>query len=322
MMWNNMSSSAPGRKVAVIGAGFVGASIVYALVIKGLAQEVVLIEREDCIDKCKAEVKDIRHGMPFMGASNIRAGTYADVRDCGLIVITAGRNRLPDETRFDLLGDNVGTTNAVADEIAKHYNGGIVLVVTNPVDIITQKYAERLALPKGRVFGTGCLLDSSRFTIAVADYVGLSPDVVTANVIGEHGDGQIALWSKVLISGVHIDEYCKMAGLALDEAKRKEIEGRAAMMGTSIIKGKGRTHYGIATCVCYVADSVLNHRSTIASVTSVLSGEYGISDVALSLPSVIGANGIERILQFELSDVEATRLRETAGKLRELGIRS
>jgi len=304
-----------GRKVAIIGVGYVGASIAYALTIKGIAREIVLIERPDAIDKCVAEINDIRHGIRHIGLSNIHNGTYADIKDCDLIIVAAGRNRRPGETRLELAADNLITTSQISDEIKKHYTKGVVLIVTNPVDIITKAMTDRLALPDGAVLSTGCLLDSSRLVNAISDFIGLSPDGINAHVIGEHGDGQIALWSKVTISGIPIDEYCMMTGVQFDDAAKTKMEQQVRSMGTEIIKGKGRTHYGISTCVCYIADAILDHRPTIVSVSSVLQGEYGISDVALSLPCIIDANGIKRRLTDTLDSDELAKLKDVADML-------
>ena len=166
-------------------------------------------------------------------------------------------------------------------------------------------------MPKGVVFGTGCILDSSRFANVIADYLGISPDVVNAQIIGEHGSSQIAMWSKVSIAGLPFDEYCKYIGLPYDEKTKSDIEKRVLEMGAIIIAGKGKTHYGIATCVCYIADAILNKRATIASVSSVLDGEYGIKNVALSIPCIIASNGIERTLADYLSESEFKRIKES-----------
>ena len=310
IMGEKIVSDASNRKVAIIGAGYVGASITYALSVKGLAQEIVLIERPEAIEKCKAEINDIRHGIPCIGSSNIYSGRYADIADSDLIIMAAGRNRRKDETRLEMMSDNLKTAVGVADAIKKYYTKGIVLIVTNPVDIITKAMTEWLALPDGKVFGTGCMLDSSRLANVIADYVGLSSDVINAYVIGEHGDGQIVLWSKMTIAGIPIKEYCNMTNMLFTDKIRIEMEQKVRQMGTEIIRGKGRTHYGISTCVCYIADAILNRRPTIVSVTSVLHGEYGINGVALSLPSIIDSYGVERRLVDRLDDYELRMLAE------------
>jgi len=303
------------RKIAIIGVGYVGASIAYSLIIKGLAHEIVLIDSDKL--KCVAESNDIRHGIPYMGSSNIYAGEYSDIKDCDMIIITAGRNRRANENRLDMAVDNVKTSQEIANEMVKYYNQGVVLVVTNPVDIITHKLTMWLNLPRGTVFGTGCLLDSSRFVNTLSDYVKLRSEIISATVIGEHGDRQVALWSKVQIAGTAIDEYCKIINLEFNADTRKSIESKVIRMGTEIIKGKNRTHYGIATCVCYIADAIINRRDTIVSVTSTLHGEYGINNVALSLPCIIGSHGIKRVLTDTLGNSEFDKLKETEIFLKE-----
>jgi len=310
-----MSFSAEKRKIAIIGVGYVGSSIAYSLVVARIAREIVLIEQESKIDKCKAEVNDIRHGIPFMGSSNVYTGTYADVKDCDLIIITAGRNRLPNEIRLELAKDNIATVKSVIEETKKHYNGGVILVVTNPVDIITRMVTNMMQLKPGMVFGSGCILDCSRLSNILVDFVGLPSESINATVIGEHGEGQIILWSRASVAGVQIDEYCADAGIKFGDEEKRQIEERVLKMGMEIIKGKGRTHFGISSCVSYIANAILNHHSTIASVSSVLSGEYDIHDVAMSLPSIITASGVERRLVDRLSDSEYKKLKETANKL-------
>lgn len=304
---NNYSINS--RKVSIIGTGFVGSTIAYALMMRELANEIVLID----INKTssEAEALDIRHGIPYMGLCNIHAGDYSDIVNSDLIIITAGRNRKPGQSRLDLASTNSSIVKDVCLKIKEHYNSGVVLVVTNPVDIMTAKVTECLQLPKGLVFGTGCILDSSRFANVIADYLDISPDVVNAQIIGEHGSSQIAMWSKVTIAGLPFDEYCKYIGLSYDEKTKSNIEKKVLEMGATIIAGKGKTHYGIATCVCYIADAILNKRATIASVSSVLDGEYGIKNVALSIPSIIAANGIERTLADYLSESEFNRIKES-----------
>ena len=297
------------KKVSIIGCGYVGSSIAYALMMKELPDEIVLISRDQL--KKEAEMLDIRHGIPYMGRCNIKTGTYADIKDSDLIVITSGRNRKPGESRLDLAQDNTKIAYPISQEIKKYYNTGVILVVANPVDIITAKYTEWLGLPKGKVFGTGCILDSSRFTNVLADYLKINPEVVNAQIIGEHGSSQIAMWSKVTVAGMPIDEYATSLDLKFDEQFKENVEQEVKDMGSTIIKGKGRTHYGIATCVCYIADAILNKRATIASVSSVLDGEYGIHGVAMSVPSIIMSEGIDRTLADYLNDKEYSEMRNS-----------
>lgn len=306
------------RKVAIIGVGFVGASIAYALTIRNLAREIVLID----IDKKKAEGEalDIKHGIPYMGMATVYAGDYSDCTNCDLIIITAGRNRKQGETRLNLISDNTAILRNVIDSMKPHYTSGVIMIVSNPVDILTMRCSEWMGLPNGMVFGTGNVLDTSRLVREIADYVNLNTEVVKGFIVGEHGDSQIPIWSRVAIAGVPIAEYCENVGLEWNEKIRAEISGRVKNMGAEIIADKGRTHYGIATCVCSLADAVLNQRLTIASVTTPLEGEYEVRGVALSVPSIIGVNGVEKRLEERWNDEELEAFRRTADKMQGVSV--
>lgn len=280
------------RKVAIIGAGFVGSSIAYALALRDIAREIVLIDVN--VEKTDGEAWDIRHGIPSMGTVDLYAGDYSDCADCDLIVVTAGRNRKVGESRLDMVNENTAILRNVIHSIKKYYTRGVILIVSNPVDILTQKASEWMDLPNGMVLGTGCLLDTSRFVRCVADYIGLSTGVIHGYLVGEHGDSQIPVWSKVTVGGIPIADYCTEVGIPWDEAVRAEITEKTRKMGADIIRTKGKTHFGIATCVCHLADAILNQRPTIVSVTSPLLGEHGVRGVALSVPSVVGPMGVQQ----------------------------
>lgn len=302
------------RKVAIVGTGSVGASIAYALTIRNLAREIVLINRTE--SRAIGEALDIQHGIPYMGVSSVRAGYYKDCENCDLIIITTGRIRKVGETRLDLAKENISIIEDIVAKIKPYYNRGVILMVANPVDILTYKCDELMGLPDGRVFGTGNILDTSRLIRFVADYTGLNTEMIRANIVGEHGDGQIPIWSMLSIAGVPIKEYCANVGLEWNSQIRIGMEERVRGIGAEIISGKGKTHYGIATCVCYIADAILNQRLTIAPVTSVLHGEYGIKDVSLSVPSIIGVNGVERRLEEPWSEFELERFNTSATNIK------
>lgn len=278
------------RKVAIVGAGYVGSSIAYALALKDVAREIAMIDINE--EKTDGEAKDIRHGLPSMGTVDLYAGDYSDCEDCDLIIITAGRGRKPGESRLDLTNENIKIMHAVIDSIKQYYTRGIIMIVSNPVDILTYKATKWMNLPDGMVFGTGNILDTSRFVRTVADYLGLSTGVIHGYIVGEHGDRQVPIWSHLTVGGIPVEEYCEAAGIRWDDDIRDMLEQKTKRMGAEIIAEKGRTHYGIATCVCQLADAILNQRPTIASVSSVLKGEHGVRDVALSVPSVVGPSGV------------------------------
>ena len=302
------------RKIAIVGVGFVGASIAYALTLRDLAQEIILIDQER--EKADGEAMDIQHGIPYMGASSVRVGDYCDCADCDLIIITAGRNRRPGETRLNMIEDNSKIMRNVIDSIMKYYNNSVIMVVSNPVDILVSLCYRWTGLPNGRIFGTGCTLDTSRFVRCVADYIGLSTDVVRGFVVGEHGDSQVPLWSRLSIGGASMEEYCASLNLAWTQTERDQIAETVKKTGTTIISKKGKTHYGIATCVCMLADAVLNQHPTIASVSTPLQGEYGISGVALSVPCRVSAAGAVPFGKAKLTEQELADLRASAETIR------
>lgn len=304
------------RKVAIIGAGFVGASIAYAMALRDIAREIVIINRTK--EKVIGEVMDIRHGIPSMGTTDVYAGDYSDCADCDLIIICTGRNRKPGENRLDLAQGNTEILYSVVQQVKEYYTRGIVLIISNPVDILTYKTAEWMNLPNGMVFGSGNILDSSRFVRTIADYIGLSTGVVNGYIVGEHGDGQVPIWSHVTVGGIPIAEYCADVGIQWDDEIKTQIAKKTREMGAEIIKAKGRTHYGIATCVCQLADAVINQRPIIASVSSVLMGEHGCRGVALSVPSVVGPAGVQQRIREKWAPEEYRGFFDSVEKARDI----
>lgn len=304
------------RKVAIIGAGFVGSSIAYALAIKDIAREIVLIDTN--IEKTDGEAKDIRHGLPSMGTVDLYAGDYSDCADCDLIIVTAGRGRKPGESRLDLTNENVKIMRSVIDSIKQYYTRGAILIISNPVDILTYKAAEWMNLPNGMVFGSGNILDSSRFVRTIADYLDLSTGVINGYIVGEHGDGQVPVWSHVTVGGIPISDYCEDIGLEWNDEVRQHLSDRTKTMGGEIVAEKGRTHYGIATCVCQLADAIINQRPTIVSVSSVLMGEHGCRGVALSVPSVVGPSGVQQRIREKWAPEEYRGFFDTVENVRSI----
>ncbi len=290
------------RKVSIIGAGFVGASIAYALAIKDIAREIVLID----VDKKKAEGEssDIGHGIPSMGIVDLYAGDYSDCADSDLIIITAGRGRAPGESRLDLAKENTLIAKNVIESLKEFYTHAVIMVVSNPVDILTYKISNWMGLFDGTVFGTGCILDTSRLMRKIADYLKLSIGCINGYVIGEHGDRQIPIWSHVTVSGIPIDEYCAENGIVWNSDVRNQLFNSTKTMGTDIISAKGCTHFGIATCVCYLADAILNQRPTIASVSSPIPFEKDLPEYALSVPSIVGPTGVQQRVRDQWTEDE------------------
>lgn len=302
------------KKIAIIGAGYVGASIAYALTIGKLAREIILIDIDE--KKAAGEALDIQHGIPTWGDTVLRVGEYKDCADCDLIIITAGRNRRPGETRLDLIAGNSQILKDILKPLQKYYSKGVILLVSNPIDVLVYECTQIMGLPDGRVFGTGCMLDTSRMIRLLADYTGRRTEAVKINIVGEHGDAQIPIWSRAIVDGMPVQEYCIRQGLPWTEESRELLSARVRNMGASIIKNKGKTQYGIATVVCFLAEAILCQRTALASVCTVLQGEYGVKDVALSVPSVLGMHGVEKRLEEKWSEQELALFQGAADKMK------
>lgn len=301
------------KKVAVIGMGYVGGGIVYSLMIKNIADTIFLIDKK--ADTTNAEMLDIRPGLPDIGTTKIVAGSYENISDCDLIIVTAGRNRKHDESRLDLTEDNIKVTDDVISELKKYYKKGVILVVTNPVDIITQYITKSMELPYGTVIGTGCILDTSRFVGEIAEYTFQNIQDIEAMVIGEHGTGQVHLWENVKIKGIPIKDFCLENNLKFNDEVKNKISEKIINMGSEIIFGKGRTHFGTSACVTYLSDAILNNKEIIAPISVMRNGEYGISNVSLSLPTLINSKGANNTISVKLNKNEEMQLKDTADKL-------
>lgn len=297
-------------KVAVIGTGFVGASTAFALSLNQHANEMVLIDANK--NKAIGEAMDINHGLSFVGQMSVYAGEYSDCADCDVIIVTAGLGRKPGETRLDLAKKNAMVAKDIVSGIMKYYNSGVILVVSNPVDILTYLIQKWSDLPAGRVIGTGTVLDSSRFRYLLSRRLNVDIRNVHGYIIGEHGDSQLPAWSATHIAGKNIDEYCSLPDSGFTEADKPIIAEEVKKAGAEIIKSKGATYYAIAVTVNTIVETLLKNQNTIRTVSSVIRGNYGIRDVALSLPAVIGSDGIEDILDLKLTLQEEDALRYSA----------
>lgn len=280
------------KKISIIGAGYVGSSIAYSLMLVEAADEIALIDINDTT--VRAEVADIRPGLVEISPTKVSQGSYADTADSDIVIVTAGVNRKPGETRMDLIGRNSVIAKDIAVKLKENNAHGLVIVVSNPVDAITQIIAEELNETTGRVFGTGCLLDSARFRSVLGDFLGVAEKSIRAFVAGEHGSNQILLWSSVTIENQPLSEWLAAHNRTLTEADKQTIAQRIADMGADIIKGKGRTHYGIAGCIAYIINEIKQEHTICVPLTRPLNGEFGHTDTALSLPCLLNENGIVR----------------------------
>jgi len=300
-------------KVVIIGGGFVGAASAFALTMTGTAAEIVIVDTNK--DKAKGEALDISHGLSMVRHQNIRDGVYEDVKGADIIIITAGSARKPGETRLDLAKKNVGIAKAIIKNIMQYYDGGIIIVVSNPVDILTKIIWQESGLPRSKVFGSGTSLDTSRYKHLLSEYYDVDVTKVNAFIIGEHGDSMVPVWSHASICGIRLDDFDKLTAKKLD---KKYIEEEVRTCGAKIIQLKGATYYAIAMSISKIVEAIIMDHRTIMTASTVLSGQYGINDIAMSLPCIIGANGIEQVLDIELSENEHKSFLESADKINEV----
>ena len=308
-------STALATRVAIIGAGNVGSTFGYALLLSGLAAEIVLIDANR--SRAEGEAMDLNHAVPFAYPTRIWAGDYADCAGAALTVITAGANQRPGETRLDLVRKNAAIFREIVPAVARHSPDGILLVATNPVDALTYASLKLSGLSKARVIGSGTVLDTARFRHLLSRHFQVDARSVHAFIVGEHGDSEVPVWSLANIAGMQLETFCATNGLALDADRRQRIFEQTRDAAYQIIERKGATYYAIAAGLMRIAEAILRDQGTVLSVSSLVDdGAFGEGDVCLSLPTVVGRGGIERVLRLSLSPSETAALARSADLLR------
>lgn len=307
------------RKVAVIGCGFVGSSIAFALMQSGLFSDMVLIDVD--MKKAEGEALDIGHGIPFARPMKIWAGVYEDIADAAIVIITAGANQKPGETRLDLVHKNINILKSIMPEVTKHNKTGIIMMVANPVDILTYAALKISGLPENRVIGSGTVLDTARLKYEVGELLEVDSRGVHAFIVGEHGDSEIAAWSSANVSGVPLKDFCKIRSdidsNMLKEATQ-EIADRVKNSAYEIIERKQATYYGIAMAVKRICEAIVRDEKSVLPISSMMHGEYGLTDVVLSMPAIVGENGVEHVVPVSLDEEEQKRLWNSAQVLKEI----
>lgn len=311
-----MSREVNPRKAAVIGCGFVGSATAFTLMQSRLFSELVLLDVN--MEKADGEAKDIAHGIPFAGQMKIYAGTYDDAADAAIIIITAGANQKPGETRLDLVQKNTAIYQSIIPEIVKRDFGGILLIVSNPVDILTYVALKLSGLLEKRVLGSGTVLDTARLKYALGEHLGVDSRSVHSFIIGEHGDSEIAAWSSTNVSGIPLNEFCEMRGHFNHDAAMDAIAEKVKNSAYEIISKKQATYYGIAMSVKRICECIVRNERSILPVSAMMHGEYGIEDITLSMPAIVGIGGVETHVPIALSEEEAEKLVESAKKLKEV----
>ncbi len=307
-------------KVTIIGAGSVGATIAYTLVANGPVSEIVLIDINR--DKAIAEAMDIKQATPFLNSVNIYEGSYEDATGSDIVIITSGVGRKPGQSRIDLTQTNVNILKTIAPEIVKYAPDSLYLIVANPVDVLTYVFQKITGVPANRVIGSGTSLDTIRLRTRLSELYAVNQKQVHAYVLGEHGDSSFVAWSAADISGIHLSDYeasvTDKTALTITPYTKEEVEEYVKKSGGKIIAGKGATFYGIATSVCHIVKNIYSGADTVATVSTVMNGEYGVSDVALSTLCVIGSNGVKTTLTPKLTDEEVEKFRHSAQVLKDV----
>ena len=304
------------RKAVMIGCGFVGSAAVFSLMESGLFTEIVLIDVDHT--KAEGEAMDISHGIPFGKPMKIYAGTYDDIVGAEIIIITAGANQKPGETRLDLVHKNVAIYKHIIPEIAKRNFQGILLIVSNPVDILTYVAIKLSGLPENHIIGSGTVLDTARLKYQTGELLGVDSRSVHAFIIGEHGDSEIAAWSSANISGIPIDDFCEMRGHYSHDKEMDIIGDKVKNSAYEIIKRKQATYDGIAVSIRRICEVILRDEKSILPVSNMMHGEYGIEDIALSFPAIVGKNGIETKVPISLDEEEVNALIKSSELLKEI----
>ncbi len=300
-------------KVGIVGSGMVGATAAYALVMRGIGSEIVLVDVDQT--RARAEADDISHAVPFASPLRVRAGDYADLSGCQVVILTAGASQKPGETRVQLLGRNASIFKQIVPPILENAPEAILVVATNPVDSLTHltaRFASAHGIPQGRVFGSGTTLDTARFRALLAEFLGVDAQHIHGYVIGEHGDSEVLTWSLVGVGGIPLDEYCRVQHIDLNAAAREEIDHRVRNAAYSIIAGKGHTSYGIGSALARIVQVILQDQRSILTVCAPVGDIFGVCDVTISLPHLISGKGVIASLPLPLNQEEQELVRRSA----------
>ena len=303
-----------GNKVTIIGAGFVGATTAYALMMGGTASEIVLVDINQ--KRLEGEVMDLNHGIAFVPPVRIRSGTYEDCADSNVVIITAGVGQKPGETRIDLLKRNIEVFYSITPKIVEYNKDCIILVVTNPVDILTYATLKISGLPPSQVIGSGTVLDSARFRFLLGQHCQVATQNIHAYIIGEHGDSEVPAWSITNIAGMPIEHYCFRCGRACSADEKTRNFEDVKNSAYKIIEGKGATYYAVGLSVRRIVEAIMRDENVVLSISSLMQGYYGVEDVCLSLPTLINAKGVVKVLELPLNEQEKQGFRRSAGILK------
>lgn len=296
------------NKVTIIGAGMVGSTAAYGLIASDITEEIAIIDLNEKL--VKAQVMDLQHSVPFWGYTEVKVGNYKDIRDSKVVIITCGSAQKEGETRLDLLSKNTKIIKEIMPKIFKENPQAIVIMVTNPVDILTNIAIKMFPKKEQQIFGSGTILDTARFRLILGEKMNVNPKSIHAYIVGEHGDSELALWSTATVGNTALDKFYK-----LNQTEKKEIFEQAKNAAYSIISGKQSTYYAIAAGLVKLTKAVFYDKKTVYTISHTADGRFGINGISLSLPAVIGAKGVIKELDLKLSASEKKLLRKSAIQL-------
>jgi len=306
-------------KVGVVGSGLVGSTAAYAMVMRGVGREVVLVDLNQ--KRAQAEADDILHAVPFASAHEVRAGDYSDLEGSRVVVITAGVNQKPGETRIELLGRNAQVFQQVIPQVLKYAPEAVLVVATNPVDVmthITAYYVAQQGVPSSRVIGTGTTLDTARFRALLGRSLGVDSAHIHAYVLGEHGDSEVLTWSLVAVGGIPLEDFCRLRNSQICEEDRQVIDEQVRRAAYHIIEGKGATYYGVGSAIARIVEVILRDQRAILTVCTPEEDVVGVKDVTVALPRLVGGQGVIATLEPTLNEQETRDLRASAQIIRSL----
>lgn len=302
-------------KISIIGAGYVGSTTAFSLMMAGVASEIVIVDINK--EKALGEAMDLSHGVSFVKPVDITSGEYKDTFNSDIVIITAGLGPKVGETRLDLIHKNYEVFKSIIPEVVKYSPNSILLVVSNPVDVLTYITYKLSGFPKERVIGSGTVLDTSRFRYMLAEHFQIDTRNIHSYIMGEHGDSEIATWSLTSIAGMGINEYCSNVCKKCDGFSKYEIQDKVKNAAYEVINRKGSTYYAIALAIKRIVEAILRDENSILTVSSLLEGQYGIEDIFMGAPSIIGATGVKKVLEVPLNEEELNSLKASAKTLKE-----
>ncbi|MFD3158111.1 L-lactate dehydrogenase [Haloimpatiens sp. FM7330] len=306
-------------KISVIGAGFVGSTTAYAIMLQKLAEEVVIVDINE--KKAMSEAMDIAHGTAFIEDIDVKYGDYSDTKDSDIVIITAGPQPKSGETRLDVLNKGLKINAQIVPQVVKYNPNAIIIVVANPVDILTYQTYKLSGFPKERVIGSGTVVDSGRLKYFVGEKYGINYRKISTYILGEHGDSQVAAWSSTTVSGIKLDDYLKSLGFEINDEIKEKISQKVKEVGFDIVGGKGYTSFGIATAVARIIKAIVTDEHTVLPLSTLYTGEYGIEDVYMAAPCIVGNSGVKNLLEIDLSQEELKNLQKSAEVLKSLNIK-